>query len=60
MGAGDTIFGDHKRLIAQVPKLLDNTHQVLDSGEIHPMMIIAARFHGFYEYNLAIFPQLQV
>ena len=49
MCAGDTLFGDHKRLIAQVPKLLENTQQVLDSGEIHPM-VIAAKFHGFYEY----------
>ena len=49
MCAGDTIFGDHEQLIKQVPRLLQSTQQVLDSGKIHPM-IIAARFHGFYEY----------
>ena len=49
MCAGDTRFGDHEQLIKQVPRLLQSTQQVLDSGKIHPM-IIAARFHGFYEY----------
>ena len=49
MCAGDTIFGDHEQLIKQVPRLLQSTQQVLDSGKIHPM-IIAAKFHGFYEY----------
>ena len=28
---------------------MESTQQVLDSGKIHPM-IIAAKFHGFYEY----------
>ena len=49
MCAGDTIFGDHEQLIRQVPRLLQSTQHVMDSGEIHPM-VIAARFHGFYEY----------
>lgn len=49
MCAGDTIFGDHERLIRRVPDLLTSTQNALDSGEIHPM-IIAAKFHGFYEY----------
>lgn len=49
MGAGDTIFGEHEKLIKQVPFLLQSTQEALDSGEIHPM-IIAAKFHGFYEY----------
>ncbi len=49
MCAGDTIFGDHEQLIKQVPRLLQSTQQVLDSGKIHPI-IIAAKFHGFYEY----------
>ena len=44
MCAGDTIFGDHKELIKRVPNLL-----AMDSGDIHPI-IIAAKFHGFYEY----------
>ncbi len=49
MCAGDTIFGEHELLIKQVPKLLESTQEVLDAGKIHPM-VIAARFHGFYEY----------
>lgn len=49
MCAGDTIFGDHKQLIKQVPMLMENTQKALDSDKIHPM-IIAAKFHGFYEY----------
>lgn len=49
MCAGDTIFGDHEKLISQVPKLLKSTQDILDSGEVHPM-VIAAKFHGFFEY----------
>jgi len=49
MCAGDTIFGDHKELIKRVPLLLESTQEAMDSGEVHPM-IIAAKFHGFYEY----------
>ena len=49
MCAGDTIFGEHEQLIARVPQLLDSTQRALDEGKIHPM-ILAARFHGFYEY----------
>lgn len=49
MCAGDTIFGDHEQLIEQVPRLLESTQQALDSDKIHPM-ILAAKFHGFYEY----------
>lgn len=49
MCAGDTVFGDHELLVRQVPRLLESTQQALDAGEVHPM-IIAARFHGFYEY----------
>lgn len=49
MCAGDTIFGDHEKLIRQVPKLLKSTQDVLDSGEVHPM-VMAAKFHGFFEY----------
>lgn len=49
MCAGDTIFGDHKELIKRVPLLLQSTQEAMDSGEVHPM-IIAAKFHGFYEY----------
>ena len=49
MCAGDTIFGEHEQLIARVPQLLTSTQRALDEGKIHPM-ILAARFHGFYEY----------
>lgn len=48
MAAGDTLFGDHEKLIARVPSLLRSTEDALAQG-IHPM-IVAARFHGFYEY----------
>lgn len=49
MCAGNTIFGDHKELIKRVPNLLESTQKAMDSGDIHPI-IIAAQFHGFYEY----------
>lgn len=49
MCAGDTIFGEHEKLIKQVPRLLESTQKAIDSGEVHPM-VIAAKFHGFYEY----------
>ena len=49
MAAGDTLFGDHEQLIARVPQLLRSTQSALDADQIHPM-IIAGRFHGFYEY----------
>jgi Fic family protein len=49
MAAGETLFGDHKVLIKRVPDLLSSTEKALKSGKYHPM-IIAARFHGFYEY----------
>ena len=49
MCAGDTIFGEHEQLIARVPLLLSSTQQTLEEEKIHPM-ILAARFHGFYEY----------
>ena len=49
MCAGDTVFGEHEQLIARVPQLLASTQRALDEGKVHPM-ILAARFHGFYEY----------
>ena len=49
MCAGDTIFGEYEKLIKQVPRLLESTQKAIDSGEVHPM-VIAAKFHGFYEY----------
>lgn len=49
MCAGDTIFGEHETLIARVPQLLSSTQRAMDEGKVHPM-VLAARFHGFYEY----------
>lgn len=49
MCAGDTIFGEHEKLIARVPQLLASTQQAIDEKKAHPM-VLAARFHGFYEY----------
>lgn len=49
MCAGDTIFGEYEKLIRQVPRLLESTQSAIDSGDVHPM-VIAAKFHGFYEY----------
>ena len=49
MGAGDTIFGDHQVLIERVPKLLQQTNEVIDSKK-YPPMFIAATFHGYFIY----------
>lgn len=49
MAAGDTVFGQHELLIARVPDLLASTQKQIEAATIHPV-IIAARFHGFYEY----------
>ena len=32
-----------------MPALLESTQRALDEGSVHPM-IIAAKFHGFFEY----------
>ncbi len=64
MAAGDTVFGDHEELIARVPKLLEATERAItsvlqalkanheasiDNLNPHPV-VLAARFHGFFEY----------
>ena len=49
MAAGDTVFGEHEVLIRKVPELLASTQKQIDKADIHPV-IIAARFHGFFEY----------
>ena len=49
MVAGDTLFGNHEKLIAQVPRLMESTARAMSEGNVHPM-VLAARFHGFYEY----------
>ncbi len=48
MAAGDTVFGDHKKLISRVPNLMKSTTKALNR-DIHPV-VVAARFHGFFEY----------
>ena len=48
MAAGDTVFGDHETLIAQVPKLMEATRRAIAEGQ-HPM-VVAAKWHGYYEY----------
>lgn len=48
MAAGDTVFGDHETLIARVPNLMTSTQRAINDGQ-HPM-IVAAKFHGYYEY----------
>lgn len=48
MCAGDTVFGDHETLIAQMPRLLEATEKAIIS-EL-PAMEVAARFHGFFEH----------
>ncbi|MBR5685729.1 MAG: Fic family protein [Muribaculaceae bacterium] len=49
MVAGDTLFGDHEKLIAQVPRLMESTAKAMAEDTIHPM-VLSARFHGFFEY----------
>lgn len=49
MAAGDTVFGEHQGLVAQVPRLMSSTAEMMKRGELHPM-ILSARFHGFFEY----------
>lgn len=48
MAAGDTVFGDHETLIARVPSLMESTQKAINENQ-HPM-IVAAKFHGYYEY----------
>ena len=48
MAAGDTVFGDHETLVARVLALMSSTAEAMERG-VHPM-IVAARFHGFFEY----------
>ncbi|MBR1653021.1 MAG: Fic family protein [Alloprevotella sp.] len=48
MAAGDTVFGDHEKLVARVPALMASTAEAI-GRDVHPM-IVAARFHGYFEY----------
>lgn len=56
MGAGTTIFGDHKELIASVPKLLASFQKGLETKydpnstqRLHPVPF-SARFHYYFIY----------
>ena len=49
MATGDTLFGDHEKLIARLPALMESTAKAMAEAKIHPL-VLAARFHGFYEY----------
>lgn len=49
MAAGDTVFGNHEQLVKRVPQLLESTERAILAASAHPM-IIAARFHGYFEY----------
>ncbi|MDR1699240.1 MAG: Fic family protein, partial [Prevotellaceae bacterium] len=44
MAAGDTVFGEHQRLIPQVPKLLAQTQKLLEENTLNPV-VLSARFH---------------
>lgn len=48
MAAGDTVFGNHEELVARVPRLLQSTEKAINEASVHPM-VLAAKFHGFYE-----------
>lgn len=49
MCAGETVFGDHEVLVAKVPQLLESTQKAIENATQHPI-VLAARFHGFFEY----------
>ena len=49
MCAGETVFGEHEKLIARVPELLRSTLLALQDKRWHPMEV-AARFHGHFEW----------
>lgn len=49
MAAGDTVFGDHEKLVARVPQLLQSTEKAVAAASAHPL-VIASRFHGYFEY----------
>lgn len=48
MAAGDTVFGDHDKLIARIPSMMASTERAISNG-LHPM-VVAAKWHGYYEY----------
>ncbi|MDR7694119.1 Fic family protein [Riemerella anatipestifer] len=49
MAVSETMFGDHKKNIAQMPKLLESTQKTLDENKVHPV-VLSAMFHKFFIY----------
>ncbi|MDR0810953.1 MAG: Fic family protein [Paludibacter sp.] len=49
MAAGDTVFGDHEKNIAALPKLLESTQAAIEKRELHPVLL-SARFHYYFIY----------
>ncbi len=49
MAAGDTMFGDYKKNIQALPRLLEQTQKIIDEKSVHPM-VISAQFHKYFIY----------
>ncbi|MBP1539183.1 MAG: Fic family protein [Prevotella sp.] len=49
MAAGDTVFGNHDKLIQRLPSLLHSTNEAIYNRSSHPLLI-SARFHGYFVY----------
>lgn len=49
MTAGDTIFGNPKKNIENIPKLIKATQDIIEKGTVHPVNI-SASFHKFFIY----------
>ena len=49
MAAGDTVFGNHDKLIQRLPSLLHSTNEAINKRSSHPLLI-SARFHGYFVY----------
>lgn len=49
MAVGETLFGDHERNIANIPKLLEQTNIALENSTNHPVSI-SAMFHKHFIY----------
>jgi Fic family protein len=50
MAAGDTIFRDTKKAIANMPKLLNSFNEALKDKKIHPIEL-SAIFHKMFIYS---------
>ena len=49
IAAGDTVFGNHDKLIQRLPSLLHSTNEAINTRSSHPLLI-SARFHGYFVY----------